>query len=384
MNKPEKSMVPSLVERVRAFSANKLSGVQIIQALNGVHPIEIRAALLLAGEDDLLKSVFDNIAADLPRVHEIIREDNPVLSFWSFTAQSAAHLAKMAKGFKSVALLGTPTLYSVLRNQRACEVHLFERDDYLLREETAPSFHRCEVSTGIPKSFNNGFDLVIGDPPWYFDEYCAWLTTAERIVRPGGAVMFVLFPPGIRDTAPIEREHILGLAKKLFKDVRLSDVPVEYETPSFEQVQMIRSGVLPINWRRAALLVAHTKRDENDTQFSNRTISTEIWAERRVGSGRLFVNVAGLPASGEFLQEVQTGSRFLLSPSRRDPARSRANVVTSRGHGLRCSDPAELLRLIERLRDADDISSVSHSLMGTSQALFKSLAFDLWPRFICL
>jgi len=98
----------------------------------------------------------------------------------------------------------------------------------------------------------------------------------------------------------------------------------------------------------------------------------------------LFVNLACVPNDQEFLQEAQAGSRFLLSPSRRDLGRSRANVISSRGHGLRCSDPDRLLRFVERLKAADDIASESRALTGASKALFKELALDLWPRFICL
>ena len=358
--------------------------MRAISELNGIHPIEIKAALLSAGERDLAKSLFDNIAINLPYIHEIGREDNPVLNFWPFTVQSAAQFTKMAQGFSSIALLGVPTLYATLRNQRNANVHLFERDDYLLREEAAPGFHKCDVTTGVPSSFNDSFDLVIGDPPWYFNEYRAWLTTAKRIVRPGGVVMFVLFPAGIRDAAPAERRNIFEFAEELFSGVSLSDMVVEYETPSFEQIQMIRSGIQPINWRRAAVLVGRTKKQRHDSQLTNTVVQSEDWVERRVGSGRLFVNLFRSPEDGEFLQEAQTGSRFLSSPSRRDPGRNRANVLSSRGHGLRCANPSQLLGLVERLNTADDVDKESRSLTAASKRLFSELVLDLWPRFISL
>ena len=384
MNKPLQSIRPNLVERVRALAVAGLSGARIIRELNGVHPIEIKTALVSVGEIDLAKSIFESVATELPHIHEIEREDNPILNFWPFTVQSASQLAEMTQGFSSVALLGVPTLYAILRNQLDCDVHLFERDDYLLREETSPGFHKCDVTREVSRSFDNKFDLVIGDPPWYFDEYCAWLATAERIVKPGGSVMFVLFPGGMRDSAPAERNSIFALAQKAFAEVVLSDVPVEYETPSFEQIQMIRSGIKPINWRYAALLIARAKKERALTQSLKATAQLEDWVERRVGSGRLFVNSACASNENEFLQAAQMGSRFLMSPSRRDPARKRANVISSRGHGLVCSNPDQLLRLVERLNVADDIATESGSLFGESRKLFEELVLDLWPRYICL
>jgi len=199
-------------------------------------------------------------------------------------------------------------------------------------------------------------------------------------VRPGGSVMFVLFPAGIRDAAPTERNAIVGLAETLFNNVSLSDLAVEYDTPSFEQVQMIRSGIQPINWRRAALLVGQGKK--GNAQAINRIVPQEHWVERRVGSGRLFVNLTPIPDDGEFLREAQTGSRFLLSPSRRDPARKRANIISSRGHGLQCANPAHLLQLVRRLDTADDVDKETCSLTDDSKRLFKELVLDLWPRFI--
>jgi hypothetical protein len=383
MNKPFSHSQRDLAEKVSFCVQSSLSGTELIRALDGVHPIEIKAALLSVGTQDILHDALGDLSITGSRLHEIVRDDNPILSFWPFTPASAQRVADLAASFPSVALLGVPTVFNLLKSRFALhELSLFDRDDYLFSDRSMPGFEKCDLVSQVPERFHNKFDLVIADPPWYLDEYLAWLATAERIVRPGGTIIFVLFPEGIRASASHERSMILNLAKRMFAEIYWDEKRIEYETPSFEQVQMICHGIQPINWRTAELVIGKMASPKNLLPKRATPRRTEEWIERRLGSGRLFINLdVGARDTGKFLRTAESNSRFLSSPSLRNPGRMRANVLSSRGHGLYCLEPTRLIRMIEGVHTSFDIERSSRS---DDCELFTRTAFDLWPRFIQL
>lgn len=380
MNKIFPSPDLNILNNVQNGLAAGLSGSQLLQQLNGTHPIDIKHALLNADAHDVFERVFDGIKTDRPSFHEISREDNPSLSFWPFTSATVSRIEILAEGFSKVALLGVPSLFANLRS-RSTSTILFDCDDYFF-PEGSDGFFKTDVA-GISSNFDNMFDLVIADPPWYPDEYHEWLTTAARITRLGGTVMFVLFPEGIRPSARAERKEILEFAKNSLSDVTIDNTKAQYETPSFEQVQLICNGIRPINWRIADLVIGRTK-EKKQIQNSNVTREYNAWQECRVGSGRLFVdtNPNHFSPSENFLVCADVNSRFLPSPSRRSPARIKSNILSSRGHGLYCSDPAKFVQLIEKVKCAVDIDIIANSVDAPSSELFRLVMRELWGRFI--
>ncbi|HWF93373.1 MAG TPA: hypothetical protein VG291_00275 [Xanthobacteraceae bacterium] len=385
MNKPITDIRGNVVDIARPLIAASVTGTSLIRHLKGAHPIEIKSALISAGELDLAERAFKDISVAPPCLHEISSEDNPILSFWPFADTSALDVAQMASRFSSVALLGAPTLFSAMRRQRhSNEIYLFDCDDYLFREETVSGFVRCNIASAVPAKFNNKFDLVIGDPPWYLEEYLLWLATAERIVRPGGTIMFSLFPEGIRDSAGADKRAILSTAERIFAEFSVLDSAIEYDVPSFEQVQMIRAGIKPVRWRYAHLIVGRIRMDKK-LRAIRPNDGLERWIERRIGNGRLFIKLGrSLIEQDDFLQTAESKSPFLSSPSRRNPSRLRANVMSSRGHGLSCSNPALLAEMVDNIKSGDDIEIQGGGLDDSSRRLFKVLGFDLWPKFIQL
>jgi hypothetical protein len=259
---------------------------------------------------------------------------------------------------------------------------LFDNDDYLFSQETTRGYLRCDILSDALLPYESQFDFVVGDPPWYFEEYCSWLLTAIGIARPGATVVFVLYPPNVRNTAARERDKILTLAREFLSDVEILAIPAAYETPSFEQVELIQNGIAPINWRRAQFLSGKVPLNKAGFAPSKRAEPSEIWKERRVGCGRIFAKDA--PDVPVFLEIAGSGTRFLSSPSSRNPDRTRSNVISSRGHGLRCNNVELLFQILEKLRDARDISEIGTGLDESSASLLRSVAYDLWPRFITI
>jgi hypothetical protein len=351
--------------------------------MEGVHPIEIKRALLACEEHSLLKTAFAGLEIKSRSMQEVKRDDNPVLSFWPFTSDCARRIARLVKDYKTIALLGAPTIFAALRNIKTNEVILFDNDDYLFSDRSTEGFVQCDLLTDALAPFHNKFDLVIGDPPWYFDDYISWLDAAIRLTRPGGTVVLVLYPQNIRQTASHERREILEALNILLQDVRTLPLSAEYETPSFEQVQFVQNGICPVHWRRAEFISGRVPLDKTDRPFEAAVSRGSLWTERRIGCGRIFIE--NVPSNNSvFLQTAHPNSRFLQSPSRRDPSRKKANVLSSRGHGLSCNDPDGLIYLISEIRSGPDIEKISCRLDNESGKLFEMVANDLWGRFITM
>jgi hypothetical protein len=381
MNKHSCTSEAEITAKVRRLAEDSKSGVDLFNSMDGVHPIEIKRALLACEEHGLLKFVFAGLETTSPSLREVKRDDNPVLSFWPFSSDCVQRIATLANGHEAIALLGTPTVFSALREGKKDNVVLFDSDDYLFRDRSTDGYVQCDLLSDALLSFENKFDLVIGDPPWYFDDYLSWLDAAICLARPGGTIVFVLYPQNIRETASHETKEILRTVDKLLDDVRALQMAAEYETPSFEQVEFIQNGIYPISWRRAKFISGKVPIHKTARPVEARPSRTDLWTERRIGCGRIFVENTRSDSS-VFLQTARPNNRFLSSPSRRDPSRKKANVLSSRGHGLSCNDPKRLIDLISDIRVGSDIEKISDRLDRSSGELFQLVANDLWGRFI--
>jgi len=383
MNSPFHNSSEYILSQVQDHLSRSLTGVPLLRALKGIHPIDIKRALLESETLEEAKEAFESIEVTSPTLHEILRDDNPVSSFWPFTRASAETIANMSLGYSSVALLGTPTLFGLLGDRPESRTMLFESDDYFFPEGSVPGYVKCDLTLGLPHAYDDQFDLIVGDPPWYLDEYLTWLEIAVRIARPGGTVIFVLFPEGIRESAKREREAIFSFARDHFESFTQANGIVEYETPSFEQVQMIRNGISPINWRSAEIFTGHVRKTKTRSYRGKRSAAVNEWVERRLGCGRLFIKREPVHSTN-FLEFADPRSRFLSSPSRRDAARLRANVITSRGHGLRCNDPSRLISLLDSVKLFSDVNAYPDQMESGARDLLRTVAADLWGRFILI
>lgn len=383
MNEHSGTFEAKIVEDVRTLARDSKTDVDLFNAMGGVHPIEIKRALLAAKEYKLLESVFSDLAVNGPALREMKRDDNPVLSFWPFTLDCARKLAKISEAYNKVALLGAPTVFSTLRGLQKENVILFDSDDYLFREQSTEGYVQCNLLSDELLSFEDQFDLVVGDPPWYLEDYTAWLDAAIRLARPGGTIIFVLYPQNIRENARREIEEIHRRANGILSNFKSLSLVAEYETPSFEQIELIQNGIRPVDWRRAEFFSAKVPLQKVRAPIRDLPKQVEQWTECRIGCGRLFIQ--DVASDGfTFLQTANPNSRFLSSPSRRDPSRKKANVVSSRGHGLSCSQPRQFIDLVNEINASSDIERISAQLDKSSSELLQLVANDLWGRFITI
>ena len=303
-------------------------------------------------------------------------ESNPVLSTWYFTEQTCERICSLRDwAGQRIAFLGTPKLFERFsQSELGRERILLDLDSLVLEtlvrvaKEPYDSVYLYDVQSEIPSDLLGKFDCVFFDPPWYPDDYSLWLRRAAELA-PDGTVVFPLFQELTRPTASSERDGILGKLARCKRNPFLLTDFVQYETPSFERAQLHWLGLAEIaddSWRSADLVIGTADYDLEDIT-SNQEDTLGTWSEVRLGSMRVFVNsVTSADEAGLLVPASVDGSLILKSPSRRDSGRLRANVLTSRGHGLRTSRPSTLLL---KLRELANGVAKDHNIGTAIQAL---------------
>jgi hypothetical protein len=280
-------------------------------------------------------------------------EGNPILCSWYFTEATCHRIGQLRdwSPFR-LAFLGTPRLYDWFRsNNLGKERLLLDLDQVVLEKLDRLSGKgevvHYDVAKKLPKEYHGKFDYVFFDPPWYPKDYLLWLSRAS-LLAPGGYVVFSLFPELTRPDARHERQLILEFVRSHTKDLTLISSFLEYEVPSYELAQLMAAGLPSIqSWRVADLILTALSTIPIDVNGGS-SVSPSEWTEIDIDAVRLFVgSIAGTVAQSSLLNPLSDGSIILPSPSRREPRRSEANVLSSRGHGLVTPSPQKLIALLE-------------------------------------
>jgi hypothetical protein len=284
-------------------------------------------------------------------------EGNPVLCSWYFTDSCCQRVAKLRSwnGLR-IAFLGTPRLFEwFCAHHDGSQYVLYDADtvvlDYL---RSTGKYHESQLQVhnvlGSGQQELGGHDFVFFDPPWYPEVYPAWLSRAAEMA-PGGTIAFALFPELTRATARVERLELLDAVRASSESIIVISEFLEYHVPTFERAELEAAG-LSANapWKLADLVLAHGLVAPAQVAASQPT--HEPWAEVDIKGMRLFVDERVIDGSGDaLLRTLPGGGVRLRSPSRRDPARRVANVLTSRGHGAATPRPADLLSVLRSIAD---------------------------------
>jgi hypothetical protein len=278
-------------------------------------------------------------------------EGNPALCSWYFTEATCARLASLRDWREQrIAFLGAPRLFEWFNTESvARDCVLFDADAHVIDHLRHANVYapaqliRYDVSTA-PVWSGGTFDCVFFDPPWYPEDYPQWLARASQLA-PEGTIMFSLFPALTRPTARAEREAILASVQRGAAAATVISAFLEYDVPTFEKAELKAAGVDTVRtWKLADLVVLDS--------FVWRPVSTdqrrvETWREVDIAQIRIFVGQPRNDVSlSRLLSPLPDGTVRLRSPSRRDPGRVAANVLTSRGCGATTDRPQELFAIL--------------------------------------
>ncbi|MBA3831711.1 MAG: ASCH domain-containing protein [Chthoniobacterales bacterium] len=197
-------------------------------------------------------------------------------------------------------------------------------------------------------------DVIVADPPWYYEDMAAFLWVAQQVCRVGGRV--ILSTPKIGTRPRIGRD-LQKLAKWIrclgFVSETFERDAIEYQSPFFEKNALRAEGLsaYPENWRTADLLVL---RLEKNTRVARPRPSEfrKHWQEAAFGTMRLRVleNKRG-GFCDPSLRSLSVGDHP-VSVSRRDPRKEKAKIWTSGNRVFDCAG-AKLFLAIARALETD-------------------------------
>jgi hypothetical protein len=226
------------------------------------------------------------------------------------------------------------------------------------------------------------------DPPWYIENYRAWLHSAVASCRDGGLIA-VAMPQVLTNTRSVpERDEILQLLG-LIGPVKMMENVLTYVTPSFELAVLEADDLQFLRrWRRADLALVTVECRELPNEFPR--VRDIEWVYRDV-RGRVVrscyetENSSGLPI---IKPTNPRGESWATSPA--DPRMEYrltgvgrnylwscgANLVTSRGRAAAVQRWGALPRILDRLQEDEDCdldSAVRDELPGVSAEDCKPL-----------
>jgi len=326
----------------------------VLQLLKNMRP-EIATKTIEAFALESLSRRNSEIASGLSEL-----EGNPVLSSWYFTSDTCYRLERLQDWSEcAIAFMGTPRMYEWFAQKKIGKRRtLLDLDALVIdRLQTLAMARNDEVALAdirdiVPDRLRGQFQWAILDPPWYPEDYQVWISQAMALA-PGGTLCISLFPELTRPDASAERLRILRDLKESAGRLTVVSEWLEYQIPSFEECQLAASGITSLGpWKLSDMVICELKPgvrvNPGPRQFQRR----DAWFEVDVGALRIFVTDPGDIRPGkELLKIVEGVSLTLPSPSRRLPGLENINVLTSRGDGLTCSYPPELIKILKDLRD---------------------------------
>lgn len=358
-----------LVEnRVReAISGTQLAFRQMVRSCRGAYPTIVlqvlkdldvektihRAELFgKQGRSSRDDSLGGSVLSDL--------EANPVLSSWYFTGDTCRRFELLRPWIDvAIVFLGTPRLYEwFARRKIGSHRTLLELDEAVVGRLRALSSNSdnevvlLDIRGSIPERLLGQFQVAVLDPPWYPDDYAVWLRRAISLA-PRGVLYVSLFPELTRPLAERERAQILDELSACSRSLSVVSGCLEYEIPSFERYQLKASGIVGLDpWKLSDLILCELRESVHLPDLPNSDHYHGSWQEADYGALRIFIRDDVVCSSDGVLLSEPKGTEITLpSPSRREKGFGEINVLTSRGDGLLCSRPQELLSILRNLID---------------------------------
>lgn len=351
---------------------------EIVRRCHGVYPTQVKqildslnlyttpVSLYLTQKDLIPCSVNTTIDSDVTDLITYKLDNNPVLSCWYYSWNTCQKIASIDLWHdKRILFLGTPRLfeYFVISN-KSSYYRLIDLDKVVIKElhqkYESPRVTVEQNDINTITDFNQKYDVVFLDPPWYLESYYSWLTKAFHFVQKNGIIIAPLFPYLLRPTASDERKKLYEFCRKTSKTVLSFPDFMEYDVPTFEKQELIHAGLdILSNWKISDLIIIKDIISE-PLDASNYQIDLKYreWIEFEFSSTRWFLHVESNQPRYSIdnhapLLSIIDNSPYLYSPSRRNPQLKKANLLSSKGHAFYVSDTMYLSRIFDEIKKGD-------------------------------
>jgi hypothetical protein len=323
----------------------------LVRTLPGVYPTEVLTTLDRLGASGQLEgtqvmrllarqgSFADIYAGTLPVPH-------PLDFDWRFSRSTQEYLASSsieAADGQSIVLLGTPTLFEPIRKQRRSTVVLIDSGSHVLPLATDQNLICLDVAQDELPEIQAG--VLVMDPPWYREQFLAFLWAAAKLTSVGGEVWTTFPGLGTRPDIEQERRELIAYASSIgLRMVDFRERVLRYDSPPFERAALEAAGLdcIPLDWRSADLAVFVLSAKIPGPRPE--TPARQEWDEVTAGPVRVRLRRGrnlGIP----LLEELVDGE-VLASVSAREPLRNVADVWTACNRVFRCPNTLDLSRAL--------------------------------------
>jgi len=332
-----------------------LPGVYPTQALDSLRRLR-RAKRISVGFASYIERQARTKPRPLGSLRSALLPPHPLDFEWRFSRSAAKTLLTQASSLAGradrIMLLGTPTLAVIAAKQTSASRYLYIGEDNAISKQVSDIVARApstlEVRLCGPGALRAGeAQVVVLDPPWYFDFLRPMLRAAAYVCRPGGHVLVSLPPIGTNSHVAEDRAKILALFAKLSLHlVSVENAAILYDTPYFEANALKAEGYpnIPRAWRHGDLFVLEKAHEPPVIQIAS-AVRPREWHEIVIGRMRLFVTRKAVRENGSnsLLQSVVNGD-VLPTVRRADPRRQEVQVWTS-GNRIFASARPDLVRV---------------------------------------
>jgi hypothetical protein len=364
-----------------------LPGVYPTQALDSVRRLR-QAKRINVGFAAYIERQAGTQPPPLGSLRGALLPPHPLDFEWRFSRPAAKALLAQASSLAGrndrVLLLGTPTLAIMAAKEMPRSRYLYVGEDNAISEQVSDITVRTpgavEVRLCGPGALRAGeAQVVILDPPWYFDFLRPMLRAAAYACRPGGHVLVSLPPIGTNSHVAKDRAKILALFAKLSLHlVSVENAAILYDTPYFEANALAAEGCpnIPRAWRHGDLFVLEKAHEPLAIQIAN-AVRPRQWHEIVIGRMRLFVTRKAIREneSNSLLQSIVDGD-ILPTVRRADPRRQKAQVWTS-GNRIFASARPDLVRLAALAAASGDVLGGEFRLSTVEKDNVNRLSYTL-------
>lgn len=314
----------SLGQRLRDVTSDHCSPALIFSKMRGAFPsevVEYSADLKMQSQSPSDHAVIEHS----PQLHALDYE-------WYFTPSVASEICREFVSSRNTTIcMGVPMIAAAAIRDQKNAIFIDRNAHSLVRFPEL--MHASEIhimDAALARGVGPKADVLIFDPPWYAPDTLAWLEAASHLVRPGGTIVFALYPSLTRPTAALERDLILEISSAV-GNVDVMENALAYETPLFEHEALKACGVYAGNWRRGDLVVikAATPITNSLPYAACRAEIDGSWQTFVIGHQVVKLRSRSTCEADVFLNTVG-GSFVFPAVSARDGARDRICVWTSR------------------------------------------------------
>jgi hypothetical protein len=194
-----------------------------------------------------------------------------------------------------IALLGTKTIFKGLVDN-SIDTTIFNKSESILNNFRENGYTKGLVHCDLFKpqtDYNNSFNLVIADPPWYEEHYNAFIQRSSDFLTIGGKLHLSVLQKMTRPNANTDREKIIQNATKFgLKLIKIIPKYFVYDTPNFERNTLKIQNLQCENWRFSDLFIFEKISSEISNEVILPIFDEPAWKEYNLGSKKIKIKKA--------------------------------------------------------------------------------------------